>query len=238
MFMSIRKSPLIVGILVTTLALTIDAASAQHGGGSSRGSGAGVRAGFTGSAAVRAAPRLGTQMRLPQQATMATGAAVLKGSSSSVASAPTSPDPPASGQLSRQGATILSQPASPPSAPPTLGATPTPPPTPAIAAPTGQLLRLAPLSSPAATTFFTGSGGSTAAASPFFSSSAPTSPSQAAPSAPGGGGNTLEDCIGFWDRETHMTKSEWRTSCQRTQHRLDDVAREFAQKPVPARPKH
>jgi hypothetical protein len=37
-----------------------------------------------------------------------------------------------------------------------------------------------------------------------------------APSAPGGGGKTLSDCMGFWDRETHMTKTEWKAACLRT----------------------
>jgi hypothetical protein len=49
------------------------------------------------------------------------------------------------------------------------------------------------------------------------------SSSEAAPSAPGGGGSTLADCMKFWDRETHMTKSEWRAACERSQHRLDNL---------------
>ncbi len=31
--------------------------------------------------------------------------------------------------------------------------------------------------------------------------------SSASPSAPGGGGKTLKDCMGFWDRATHMSKA-------------------------------
>jgi hypothetical protein len=50
-----------------------------------------------------------------------------------------------------------------------------------------------------------------------------TSPSESAQSTAGGGGRTLEDCIKFWDRGTHMTKSEWRTACARSQHRLDNL---------------
>ena len=42
------------------------------------------------------------------------------------------------------------------------------------------------------------------------------SQSESAPSAPGGGGRTLADCMGFWDRETHMTKPEWKAACERT----------------------
>jgi hypothetical protein len=32
----------------------------------------------------------------------------------------------------------------------------------------------------------------------------------------GGGRDTLEACIGFWDRLTHMTKAEWKAACQRS----------------------
>ncbi|HJU31095.1 MAG TPA: hypothetical protein VJ740_06570 [Hyphomicrobiaceae bacterium] len=44
----------------------------------------------------------------------------------------------------------------------------------------------------------------------------PGSSSSTAPSTPGGGGKTLADCMGFWERETHMTKAQWRVACQRT----------------------
>jgi hypothetical protein len=56
--------------------------------------------------------------------------------------------------------------------------------------------------------------------------STPTSasPSESAPSIPGGGGDTLEACMGFWDRGTHMTKTEWRTACTRTLNRIDLAA--------------
>jgi hypothetical protein len=46
--------------------------------------------------------------------------------------------------------------------------------------------------------------------------------SEANPSAPGGGGKTLADCMGFWDPATHMTKQQWRATCQRVQGRLHD----------------
>src|SRR5262249_56644872 len=49
------------------------------------------------------------------------------------------------------------------------------------------------------------------------------SPSQSAQSTAGGGGRTLQDCMGFWDRGTHMTKNEWRAACQRSIHRLDNL---------------
>jgi hypothetical protein len=32
----------------------------------------------------------------------------------------------------------------------------------------------------------------------------------------GGGRDTLEGCISFWDRATHMTKAEWKAACQRS----------------------
>ena len=34
--------------------------------------------------------------------------------------------------------------------------------------------------------------------------------------AQGGGGETLADCMGFWDPETHMSKVEWKATCLRT----------------------
>jgi len=33
----------------------------------------------------------------------------------------------------------------------------------------------------------------------------------------------LQDCMRFWDQGTHMSKSEWRTACQRSAHRLDNL---------------
>jgi hypothetical protein len=29
--------------------------------------------------------------------------------------------------------------------------------------------------------------------------------------------------MGFWDKGTHMTKREWRSACQRTLNRLDNL---------------
>jgi len=49
------------------------------------------------------------------------------------------------------------------------------------------------------------------------------SPSQSAQSTAGGGGRTLQDCMGFWDRGSHMTKGEWRAACQRSQRRLENL---------------
>jgi hypothetical protein len=83
-----------------------------------------------------------------------------------------------------------------------------PPPTPAsvIGAPAPLLDVIAPSSSlpiPLSTTV--GSGGSSGV------------------SLPGGGGGSLQDCLAFWDRETHMSKAEWKASCQRSIHRLENL---------------
>jgi hypothetical protein len=47
------------------------------------------------------------------------------------------------------------------------------------------------------------------------------SPSESAPSTPGGGGDTLQACMGFWDRGTHMSEVKWRAACTHTLNRLD-----------------
>ncbi len=79
---------------------------------------------------------------------------------------------------------------------------------------------IAPLSPPPAQGVLSGGGSSRTDlfASPTATS---TSPSEAAPSLPGGGGETLQDCMKFWDRGTHMSKVEWRAACTRTLNRLD-----------------
>ena len=111
-----------------------------------------------------------------------------------------------------------------PTAPPVTVA-PSPPPAadaappPAIAAPLPELAPLAPLSPQLPTQFATGTSATGGLAlSPGTPSSTPnsTSPSEAAPSLPGGGGKTLADCMGFWDRATHMSKGEWKAACIRT----------------------
>ena len=101
-----------------------------------------------------------------------------------------------------------------------VGTIPTPPPQgvappSAIAAPAPEPDPIAPLSPQLQTQFSTGGVVQpNMALSPGVSSSA--SPSESAPSAPGGGGKSLADCMGFWDRETHMTKTEWKAACMRT----------------------
>jgi hypothetical protein len=119
-------------------------------------------------------------------------------------SQPVKGDPPA--PLTTKGSTI---PASSLKALTTLPTPPTAPvPTPAsvIGAPEPQLGVIAPSSAvpiPLSTTV--GSGGSSGV------------------SLPGGGGGSLQDCLAFWDRETHMTKGEWKASCQRSIHRLENL---------------
>lgn len=44
-------------------------------------------------------------------------------------------------------------------------------------------------------------------------------------SSPGGGGKSLAACMGFWDRATHMSKTEWRAACLRTMEENPSVAR-------------
>ena len=98
--------------------------------------------------------------------------------------------------------------------------TPTESPTPpsAIAEPITPLSPVAPLSPQLSTQF--SSGGS---AVPSNLALSPGSSTSSAPT-PGGGGETLQDCMSFWDSETHMTKAEWRAACTRTQHRLEALS--------------
>jgi len=49
------------------------------------------------------------------------------------------------------------------------------------------------------------------------------SPSESAQSTAGGGGWGLKACMGYWDRGTHMTKSQWRGACERSARRLDNL---------------
>jgi hypothetical protein len=43
----------------------------------------------------------------------------------------------------------------------------------------------------------------------------------------GGGRDTLEGCIGFWDRATHMTKAEWKAACQRSIVHRDEINKSY-----------
>src|SRR5205814_2012777 len=96
---------------------------------------------------------------------------------------------------------------------------PTPVPTSAIGAPAAQVPAVAPLSPPVTITVLTAGGTArTDSASP-----SSTSPTEAAPSIAGGGGKTLQDCMGFWELATHMTKAEWKGACLRSQNRLENL---------------
>src|SRR5215831_9449346 len=43
----------------------------------------------------------------------------------------------------------------------------------------------------------------------------------------GGGRDTLEGCIGFWDRATHMTKAEWKAACQRSIVHREEIKKSY-----------
>ena len=126
-------------------------------------------------------------------------------------------------------ATTLSAPAVQPSAAPvaprpgtatisgsalrTLSALPAPPappppaPTAVIGAPAPRLPPIAPLSPPDTTPTTTLTTGGSARTD----------------STPGGGGKTLQDCVSFWDAQTHMSKTEWKEACGRSVHRLENL---------------
>ena len=229
---TLSNPSLILAAALAALALTIDPASAQRGGGGSQGGSVGMHAGV-GSAAVRAAPTL-QAMPMRQLSTRSQGAIAPTGSRSAVLRAPNSADPPAS----KAGALLFLMNANRSGPPSPTPSAPAAPPISALGAPVAEIQPLAPLSpADTLTTFGTGRPSvSATTVSPYFSYSAPESQSQAAPILPGGGGGTLEDCMAFWDRATHMTKNEWRAACKRTIHRLDDVTREFARQPTPAKP--
>ena len=107
------------------------------------------------------------------------------------------------------------------SAPAAPASTPAPTPPSAIGAPVSSAPKIAPLSPQITTTPLT--GGSVRNDLLPTPTGPSDSPSQSAQSTPGGGGRTLQDCMGFWDRGTHMTRSEWRAACQRSIHRLDNL---------------
>src|SRR5215467_15895362 len=119
-------------------------------------------------------------------------------------------------------AVAQSKPAAPKlSAPAATAPTPAPTPPSAIGAPVSSAPKIAPLSPQITTTPLT--GGSVRNDLLPTPTGPSDSPSQSAQSTAGGGGRTLQDCMGFWDRGTHMTKSEWRAACQRSIHRLDNL---------------
>lgn len=145
--------------------------------------------------------------------------------SSGPARATTSGNPAAvsSNQSLLGGGSASSGPSAPAAAP-----TVTPPSRAAAATP--QLAPVAPLSPQLPTQFATGGGArqpnlALSPGNPSSPGSSSASPSESAPSAPGGGGKTLAACMGFWDRETHMTKAEWKAACLRTMQEYPSVFR-------------
>ena len=94
-----------------------------------------------------------------------------------------------------------------------------------VGAPAPQAPAIAPLSPPLSTQFATGGGSPGASNLALSPGSSSGSPSESAPSAPGGGGKTLADCMGFWERATHMSKAEWRAACKRTLEEYPTVLR-------------
>jgi hypothetical protein len=93
-----------------------------------------------------------------------------------------------------------------------------------LAAPTPQAPTVPPLSPPVEAP--AASGGGSARANSQAAGTTPgatTSSGLTTPSTPGGGGRTLQDCMGFWDKGTHMTKQQWRAACQRVQSRLEGL---------------
>ena len=134
--------------------------------------------------------------------------------------AATAPADPAAatGKISPGGISAIAAGSALPPAP----TAPAAPPASVIGTPATPVPAIAPLSQPVVTTILTAGGTATVNSS----SPSSTSPTEAAPSIAGGGGKSLQDCMGFWDRGTHMTKGEWKAACLRSQHRLDGIERD------------
>ncbi len=128
-------------------------------------------------------------------------------------SAPAAHQSPSSAAALNAAAAAITPPAPPPVPSDTL------PPS-AIGAPAPQMMSMAP-PSPVPDTPVLSGGGPVRTDTVPSATPASASPSEAAPSTPGGGGDSIEACMGFWDRGTHMTKAEWRNACARTLNRLD-----------------
>jgi hypothetical protein len=113
-------------------------------------------------------------------------------------------DPPAQPTVSLRTVGIIAVP--PPPAPPTPAAQ--------IAPPQAQILPIAPLSIATSTSDST------------VPTALPTGGSSgvALPETPGGGREGLAACMEFWDSGTHMTKAEWKASCERSVHRLETIS--------------
>jgi len=93
-----------------------------------------------------------------------------------------------------------------------------------IAPPAPRAQQIAPLSPSLPTGLSTGGTAPNSGTSQGSLALSPgASSSESAPSQPGGGGKTLHDCMNFWDRQTHMTKAEWREACKRTMQEYPTV---------------
>ena len=100
-------------------------------------------------------------------------------------------------------------------------ATTTAPPASVIGTPMTSAPSIAPLSQQITTTPLT--GGTVRTDKLPSPTALSASPSESVQSTAGGGGWGLKECMAYWDRDTHMTKSEWRGACQRSARRLDNL---------------
>ena len=52
----------------------------------------------------------------------------------------------------------------------------------------------------------------------------PAATAEPSPQAvPGSDAAAVESCVQMWDRDTHMTRTEWLRTCQRVQNRLQKL---------------
>jgi hypothetical protein len=172
-----------------TMALAAPGEAAAHGGAR----------GYSGHSAMRApssfsrAPSIMAQMHTNRSSRGSAGSGGMGKGGSGTGTGSTTASGGGGGARSPSPAT-LPQPSTGPSS--TLG-------------PMQELQPPAPLSQPLPTQITGGGTATNLALSPGASSNS-------TPSAPGGGGKTLADCMGFWDKDTHMSKTEWRAACKRT----------------------
>ena len=164
-----------------------------------------------GGGGLHAAPAIGGSSR-----TLAAGrAGVVNPMNRGSPSPPTHPTGPTSSST-QSGTVLTTTPPAPPPAPSTSTGGPA-----TLQPPAAQAPAIAPLS-PQLSTQISG-GGVPAQSNLALSPGSSASPSESAPSAPGGGGKSLADCMGFWDKATHMSKTEWRAACQRTMQEYPTV---------------
>lgn len=89
---------------------------------------------------------------------------------------------------------------------------------------TGTITRLAPLPDPASQDFLLSGGGSpnpTPTGNFATTTGAMGTSDPAAVQHPGGGGSTVADCMGLWDKSSHMSKASWKETCVRTLNGID-----------------